>query len=88
MLQYKIASVAADADKAKHVVYVKIFDDKSPDIILSNLCIPFESQESFETELQKRTTKYIESVSAVDAVRVLAEQSIAKTAAKISEVTK
>jgi hypothetical protein len=84
MIKYKIDNVAKDSKNDGHVVYVKLYDDKNPDVILAGVCVPFSTQEAFEAVLEAKTIKYLDSVSSRDAVRELAEQSIIKTEGKIA----
>jgi hypothetical protein len=78
MIKSTVDKVCRDADKNKHVVYVKIYDDKNPDKILTRLCVPFIDQEQFEEALEEKKNKYLQSISAELDVKALAEQSIAK----------
>ena len=83
MIKYKIDNVSKDADK--YVVYVKLFDDQAPDIILANLSIPFETQETFEAALEAKTDKYLLSVMNIEAIKTLVESSIIKIESIITD---
>ena len=76
MIKSTVDKVCKGAIENSHVVYVKLYDDKNPNIILTKLCIPFESQSEFEKILEAKKSKYLLSVSDKDEIKALAEQSI------------
>ncbi len=87
MLKYRLDNVSPDS-KAGSVVYVKVYDDSAPDVILTSLCVPYVSKEQFEGDLQAKTQKYLDSVAGREVVAGLAVASFAAVEGKINEVQK
>lgn len=86
MLKYRLDTVSPDQKGS--VVYVKLYDDAAPDVILTSLCVPYDDAKQFEAALEARTSKYLSSVAQKDALESLAMASFGTVETKINEVKK
>lgn len=75
-LKYKIDRIV---EGNPHTVYVNLYDDAMPDVTLENLCLQYVTEADFESELQRKTEKYLASVAVVDTI----EPSVTKVFASL-----
>lgn len=87
MIKYLIDRVARDAQKAGEagqVVYVKLYDDKAPGVILATVCVAYKNKEQFEADLEAKTAKYLAGRKTAEDIRTQAEQSLAAVENKVN----
>jgi hypothetical protein len=84
MLKYKINNIIEG--KNSNTVYVYLYDDKEPEKILTSICLPHETDEQFEAELERKTVKYLESTAAVMSLKDKVTVSLTKVEPKIEAI--
>lgn len=82
MLKFKLDCLVENkngksSDKV-YTVYVLLYDDVAPDIILSKLCLNYRVQKDFEITLRTEIQKYKALTKNIDLVKVKVNESLRK----------
>jgi hypothetical protein len=75
MLKYRIDKIV---EGEPSTVYVNLYDEAAPETILTSLCVQYLTEKDFEAELQRKTEKYLASISAVQEIKPSVEAVIAR----------
>lgn len=79
MLKYKTDKII---EGTPNTIYIHLYDDAEPSKILINMCIEYDTTETFEKELERKTLKYLESITA----RQTLSSSLASSFAKVESI--
>jgi hypothetical protein len=71
-----VENKVAEKETQTYTAYVKLYDDADPNVILTNICLTYSTQEEFEIGLRNKVQKYKDSISSIETVKTTIASSL------------